>query len=67
MVKETTLYNILEVKPTATKEEILKNAKKLSVKWHPDKNPNNVEMATKKFQENQEAFIILSNEDKRQV
>jgi DNA modification methylase len=26
MVKETTLYNILEVKPTATKEEILKNA-----------------------------------------
>jgi len=67
MVKETALYDILEVKPTATKEEITKNGKKLAVKSHPDKHPNNVEMATKKFQDIQEALSILSNDDKRQI
>lgn len=67
MVKETGLYDILEVKPNASKEEIMKSGKKLSVKWHPDKHPKDTETATKKFQEIQEALSILSNEEKREM
>ena len=67
MVVDKTLYDRLEVQPDAPQDEIKKKGKKLLIKWHPDKHPNNVEMATKKFQDIQEALSILSNEDKRQV
>jgi len=67
MVKDTGLYDRLEVSPTSPIDEIKKKGKKLMIKWHPDKHPNNIEEATKKFQEIQEALSILENPEKRDI
>jgi len=55
---------ILEVPLTADNETIKKAYRKLAVKWHPDKNPNNKDFAENKFKEIAEAYEILSNKDK---
>jgi len=60
-------YEILEVAKTASKEDIKKAYRKLALKWHPDKNPDNQEVATKKFKELSEAYEVLSDEKKRRM
>jgi DnaJ-class molecular chaperone len=67
MVKDTKLYDILEIQPTATEQEINKAFHKLSKIWHPDKNSHRLEEATKKFQEISEAKNILSDSEKREM
>lgn len=59
-----TFYNILGLEETATKEEIKKAYRKLSLQWHPDKNPGN-SIAIEKFQKISEAYETLSDENKR--
>jgi DnaJ-class molecular chaperone len=58
-------YDILEINESATMEEIKKSYRKLSLKYHPDRNGNNTEFV-KKFQAINEAYETLGDEKKRE-
>jgi len=58
------LYETLGVSKTATASEIKKAYRKLAVKFHPDKNPDDP-TAEDKFKEIGHAYEILSDDDKR--
>jgi curved DNA-binding protein len=59
-------YQVLGVDKKATAEEIKKAYRKLAVKWHPDKNPNNKSASEEKFKKISEAYAVLSDPEKRQ-
>lgn len=63
MVKDTQLYNLLGVSPTADDAELKKGYRKAALKFHPDKPTGNEE----KFKDVGEAYDILSNKDKRAI
>ncbi|CEL96951.1 unnamed protein product [Vitrella brassicaformis CCMP3155] len=62
---KTCFYEVLGVEPRATADEIKSAFRKLALKWHPDKNRDNQEEATQKFQELQEAYETLSDAQER--
>ena len=57
-------YEVLGVERTATDEEIKRAYRKLAVKFHPDKNPDDPH-AEEKFKELGEAYDVLMDPDKR--
>lgn len=58
-------YDTLEVPKTATIDEIKKSYRKLSLKYHPDRNPGQPDMVAK-FQEIGEAYEVLGDEHKKE-
>jgi len=66
MVKDTTYYDLLGVAPDANLSDIKKAYRKMAVKYHPDKNPNNP-AAVEQFKEVSEAYEVLSDENKRKM
>jgi len=63
MDKSKNLYQILELQPSASYNEIVKSYRRLALLYHPDKcdDPD----ATEKFKEINIAYHILSDQDKR--
>jgi molecular chaperone DnaJ len=57
-------YEILSVSRTATDKEIKSAYRRLAVKYHPDKNPNDA-TAEEKFKEAAEAYSVLSDAEQR--
>jgi molecular chaperone DnaJ len=63
-VVSTDFYDLLGVSSDASDSEIKKAYRKLAMKYHPDKNPDD-EDAEKKFKEISQAYSVLSDADKR--
>ena len=57
-------YQVLGVEKGASAEDIKKAYRKLALKYHPDRNPDNKE-AEEKFKEAAEAYEVLSDDEKR--
>jgi molecular chaperone DnaJ len=57
-------YDVLGVAKTATEAQISESYRKLAMKYHPDRNPED-EQAVDKFKEAAEAFEVLSHPEKR--
>ncbi|XP_055619138.1 dnaJ homolog subfamily B member 6 isoform X1 [Toxorhynchites rutilus septentrionalis] len=60
-------YKVLDVSRTSTDAEIKKAYKKLALRWHPDKNPDNPEESNRRFKEISEAYEVLSDAYKRHI
>ena len=59
-------YEVLGVSKTASEADLKKAYRRLAMKYHPDRNPDDGE-AEAKFKEAKEAFEILKNPQKRQA
>lgn len=65
MAQKRDYYEVLGVDKTATEDEIKKAYRKLAIKYHPDRNPDDKE-AEAKFKEAAEAYNVLHDPQKRQ-
>jgi len=65
MSQKRDYYEVLGLGQSASAAEIKKSYRKLALKFHPDKNPDD-EVAENKFKEAAEAYEVLSNPQKKQ-
>merc|ERR1719281_279045 len=64
-VESDDYYVVLGVSRQATDAEIAKAYKKLALKYHPDKNPDDKEQAEEAFKRISEAYDVLRDPEKR--
>ena len=64
MAEKRDYYEVLGVPKNASADEIKKAYRKLAIKYHPDRNPDD-KNAEEKFKEAAEAYDVLSDTDKR--
>jgi len=64
MATKKDYYEVLGVNKDASDEEIKKSYRKLAMKYHPDRNPDNPK-AEEQFKEAKEAYETLSDDQKR--
>lgn len=64
MAEKRDYYEVLGLQKGASDDEIKKAFRKMAMKYHPDKNPDNKE-AEEKFKEVNEAYSVLSDADKK--
>ncbi|KAH7864967.1 hypothetical protein Vadar_000450 [Vaccinium darrowii] len=60
-------YKILQVDRNSSDDDLKKAYRKLAMKWHPDKNPNNKKESEAKFKQISEAYDVLSDPQKRAI
>ena len=65
MAQKRDYYEVLGVSKNASEDEIKKAYRKIAIKYHPDRNPDNKE-AEEKFKEAAEAYDVLHDPQKRQ-
>ncbi|MDR0304131.1 MAG: molecular chaperone DnaJ [Chitinispirillales bacterium] len=64
MANKKDYYDVLGVSKEASEDDIKKAYRKLAVRFHPDKNPNDPE-AAERFREATESYEVLKDENKR--
>ena len=64
MSEKRDYYEVLGVARNASEADIKKAYRKLALKYHPDKNPDDKD-AEEKFKEAAEAYEVLSDSEKR--
>lgn len=65
--EEKDYYLILEVSREATADDVKKAYRRLALRWHPDKNPQDPATAEAKFKLVSEAYEVLSDPEKRSI
>jgi len=60
-------YEILGIPKNSQQKDIKKAYRKLAVKYHPDKNKENKELAEKNFKKVNEAYSVLSNKEQKDI
>jgi len=61
-------YKLLDLDRSNVDEDAIKKAyRKMALRWHPDRNPNNKIQSEAKFKEISEAYEVLSDAQKRKI